>query len=586
MKIPGYQSQVQPPSSTGNRFISDASGPIVQGLNNLAGVVQEAQDERQKKEQYTKITDAATKLQRGSLNMYLDAEENRQGALALADENEGRESVADDYQKFSSDLIQNSLREIDPQYHEEALGKLNAISENFLTKFSIFQSKQRQANRMAVMQSNIQATEDTLRVDMARGGNLETINNSLAAVRKLLEEGSGGKDFSVQFAGYKQQVLEDAIVAAGSTDAERALTFLDHEDVIKTLGAEKLEALRKHLEKQNVEQQVEDIVGEFEAKNLPYETRLALIDKIKDRDIRTAAYDETKRQERVAEERKTKEQFDTMTDYYDRIRNQGETISALDVFKDARLDFNQRDQVASWIKNAADKPLQLDDVTRYLRWTEAQDKILSGEFRSANDIRKAVLSGNLDIRDGKSVENDFNTFITTGGRTYQDLSERLAAKYETIASNPTDRAQVLYGANEYIRQHRQEFKTNPTRDDIEKYLDWSVKGILDSRWWWPDTKEVNQAQDKYPAIADPQGRLISKGDQGAISLIPAKVNDLRINGDRDGRKFPKAYYDASRKWFILGEPDVKDGYYYIEDKDGNTRRMTTEKWKRLEWENK
>lgn len=576
-KIPIYESQVRPAGTSGGTFIDNPSAGVNRSLENFSKTLTGLAEQQLDKEQKAKIVEESTTLQQRSLELYLDAEQNRQGKAALADEEEGREAIYDDYNRTARELVEKSLTRISPAYRDLAQQQLGQVVNGYRNKFAVFQAQQAQAHRKEVMKSNLQATETELYSTMERGGGIEEINASLGRVRELLKLGSGGADIQSQYQAYEAKVVEDSIKAAAIQDAGRALDLLKDDRLREVLDPGVITALEQTLDKQRIQQESDDIVAGLEAKQLPYEARLKVIEGITDKDVRQAAYAEVKHQQQIHDEALTRDQFNTITDYYDRIFNQGETISISAVRKDASLEFSQREKVVSWLEDGQKKALQLDDVGRWVKWTEAQDKIISGEW-NATDIRKAVINGDLDIRDAKSVENDYNVFITTGGRTYSDLDQLFAAKYPTIYKNGQRRAQVLYGAKRYIDELRTKEERNPTPAEVEQFLQWSAKGIVETRFWSPEPADVNLAEGRYPMIDDPQGKLAAKGDPGRLNLVQSTVLNYRLNGDSQGRKYPRAYYDAERNWYVLGQPAVADGRVYIQTQDGRVGSVPVERW--------
>lgn len=589
VKIPIYESKVQAPGSSGGVFISNQAQNIAGAAGRLTGTLEKIAVEREDKAQKALIVEEQTRLSRESLNMYLDAEANRRGKAALASPEDQRQSVYEDYDSHARASVEESLKKINPQYRDLARQQLGGVANSYRQKFAIYQAQQQQAHRMEVMKSNLQTSETELYTTMERGGGVDDIAKSMAHVKELLTLGSGGAEVESQFKTYRSKVIEDSIKAAGISDAGRAIDLLKDERLRKHLSPEVVGALEKTLDKQRIQQESDDIVAALEAKQLPYGARLKFIEGIKDKDVRQMAYVDVKQQQRVADEAKTRDQYNTITDYYDRIFNRGEDISISSVRKDASLEFDQREKVASWLAAGQKKALQLDDVTRWEKWTQAQDKIISGQW-NATDIRRAVISGDLDIRDAKSVENDYNVFITTGGRTYSDLDQLFAAKYPSIYKSTQRRAQVLYGAKQYINELRTKEDRNPTPAEVEQFLQWSAKGIVESSFWDKASFGLTQPQDvklaeaQFPMIDDPQGKLSSTGDKGRLNLVQSTVLNYRLNGDSQGRKFPRAYYDAQRNWYILGQPAVSDGRVYVQTQDGRVGSVTVEKWQQSEGE--
>ena len=576
-KIPIYESQVSPAGTSGNTFIDNPSAGLNRSLDSFTKTLSGLAEQQLDKEQKAKIVEESTALQQRSLEFYLDAEQNRLGKSALADEESGREDVYDDYDRTARELVEKSITRISPAYRDLAQQQFGQVVNGYRDKFAAFLSQQSAAHRKEVMKSNLQATETELYTTMERGGGVEEISSSLGRVRELLKLGSGGAEIQSQYQAYESKVVEDSIKAAAINDAGRALDLLKDDRLREVLDPGVVTALEQSLDKQRVQQETDDIVDGLEAKQLPYEARLKFVEGIEDKDVRQAAYVEVKHQQQISDEALTRDQFNTITDYYDRIFNQGETVSISSVRKDASLEFSQREKVVSWLESGQEKALQLDNVTRWVRWTEAQDKIISGQW-NATDIRKAVIAGDLDIRDAKSVENDYNVFITTGGRTYSDLDQLFSAKYPTIYKNGQRRAQIMYGAKKYIDEWRTTNQTNPPPEQVEKFLDWSAKGIVETSFWTPEPEAVNLAEATYPMLDDPQGKLTAKGDPGRLDLVKSTVLDYRLNGDSQGRKYPKAYYDAERNWYILGQPAVADGRVYVQTPDGRVGSVTIERW--------
>ena len=582
-KIPIYESQVQAPGSSGNTFIDNPAAGVGRSLDNFAKTLSGFAEQQLDKEQKALIVEESTALQQRSLELYLDAESNRQGKAALADEDEGRQAVYDDYNQQARGMIEKSLTRISPAYRDVASEHLGGIVNGYRNKFAVFQAQQAQAHRKEVMKSNLQATETELYTTMERGGGVEEINASLSRVRDLLELGSGGAEIQSQYQAYEAKVVEDSIKAAAIQDAGRALDLLADDRLREVLDPAVVTTLEATLDKQRIQQESDDIVAGLEAKQLPYEARLKFVEGIKDKDVRQAAYVEIKHQQQIADEALTRDQFNKITDYYDRIFNQGEVVSISAVRKDSDLEFSQREKVVSWLEAGEKKALQLDDVNRWVKWTEAQDKIISGQW-NATDIRKAVIAGDLDIRDAKGVENDYNVFITTGGRTYSDLDQLFSAKYPTIYKNQQRRAQVMYGAKRYIDELRTKEERNPTPAEVEQFLQWSAKGIVETSFWYPEPAEVNLAEGLFPMVDDPQGKLAATGDKGRLDLVKSTVLNYRLNGDSQGRKYPRAYYDADRNWYVLGQPAVADGRVYIQTQDGRVGSITLERWQKAEGE--
>ena len=575
-KIPIYESQVSAPGSSGNTFINNEAAPVVNSLNNLTNQLDKMATERLDKKAKTQIVEESTKLTQTSLEFYLDAEQNRQGKSALADQETGQNAVYDDYDQKAREMMETSLSRIPPNYRDDARIQLGQVVNGYRNKFAVFQAQQEAVNRQEIMKSNLQATETELYTTMERGGTVEDVAASLARVKELLRMGSGGAEVESQFQAYKANLVKDSIQAAAITDAGRALELLKDERLRSNLDPATITALEKSVDAQRIQQESDDIVAGLESKQIPYQAQLKFIEGIKDADVQAAAYSDVKRREQIANESKTKDQFNRITDYYEKIVD-GKPITVSEVRKDTSLEPDQREHVVSWITSGQQKALQLDDVNRWVKWTEAQDKIIAGTWNAA-DVRQAVVNGELDIRDAKGVENDYNVFITTGGRTYSDLDQLFSAKYPSIYKKPQTRAQVLYGAKEYIKELRAKDGRNPTPDEVELFLQWSAKGIVETSFWKPERREVNEAEGRYPMIDDPQGKLAATADKGRLNLVQAEVLDYRLNGDSKGRVFPRAYYDASRNWYVLGQPAKPDGRVYIKDQNGRIGSVTMEKW--------
>lgn len=582
-KIPIYEAQVRAPQSSGATFIDNPAAGLNRSLQNFTDTLGEIALKQRDKEQKAKIVEESTDLQRQSLELYLDAEANRQGKSALADEVEGRKAVYDDYDQQAREMVERSIKGINPAYRDLAREQLGSVANTYRNKFAVFQAQQGAIHRKEVMTQNLQATEQELYTTMERGGGVEEIHASLGRVRELLKLGSGGADTQSQYDAYESKVVEDSIKAAALQDAGRALELLQDDRLRPALDPTVVQALEVSLDKQRIQQESDDVVSGLEERQVPYEARLKFIEGIKDKDVRTAAYAEVKHQQQIHDEALTRDQFNRITDYYDKIFNRGEVVSISSVRKDAALEFDQREKVVSWLAAGEKKQLQLDDVNRWVKWTEAQDKIISGQW-NATDIRKAVINGELDIRDAKGVENDYNVFITTGGRTYSDLDQLFSAKYPTIYKNTQRRAQVMYGAKRYIDELRTKEERNPTPAEVEQFLQWSAKGIVETSFWSPEPEAVNLAESRYPMIDDPQGKLAAKGDTGRINLVESTVLNYRLNGDSQGRKYPRAYYDAERNWYVLGQPAVADGRVYVQTQDGRVGSVELARWQQAEGE--
>lgn len=595
-KIPVYESQVSPASSSGGSFISDAPGRQVgAALGQLGETISGLVEKRIDKTEKAKIVEESTLLQQQSLNTYLDAESNRQGKAALPNEETGDDGVYEDYNNQANQLVEKSLTRIAPKYQDLAREQLGQVANSYRNKFAVFQSAQEASHRKEIMKQNLQATETELYSTMERGGGAEEISATLGRVRELMTLGSGGQEVESQFNAYKAQVVADSIKAAAITDAGRALELLKVDALHKALDPTTIKALEVMLDKQRIVQESDDIVSGMDAKQLPYKARLEVANGIKDKDVRDATYAEVRRQEVVADAYKTKDQFDRVNDYYEKIFNDEADVSISEVRKDASLEFSQREAVVSWLQSGSKKALQYDDVTRWKMWTRMQDNIVAGVADgslSVNDIRKSVLEGGLDIRDAGRAENEFKVANATGGRTYKAVRSTITRKYASVDEDPQLKQQVIYGTDQYIDEWRSMNRGEPPNDIVEKFVKWSAQGIVEQDFW-DGTKEffglsestIHRARTNYPTIHDPQGVLASENDPTRINLVESNVLDLRFNGVK-GNKFPRAYYDAERTWYILGQPEAADGMFYIQTQNGKVGHVTVGEWLKGEGQRK
>jgi len=517
-RVATIESQRQLPASTGEGFLDArpfaAVGEAVKDLGLTAMDVALAHEEKTEK---VKIADVTRRLRTESQERFLETQGNLQGKAALPDEKAGTPGVYKEYQDWSATRIGELSAEISPKYRDVAVQSLNGVGDQYGSTFARYQAQQLGVYRQNTIKALSEQRASELNMIMASDVAAGALNSAGAIVSTVqsmgfdFEDNAGGQDTTALEIAYANQTTKSAIVAKMEVAPSVALEMIDDDRLQPYLTPEDKSSLTKQAEAKRLEKETDALVGMVSGQ--PYTVQKDIISGYREdsgedylKQVRAQAHSTIDTIESNRKRQETAEQFTSMSDLHTRIFVDKEAITTTDVDRMDSINFQQKQVVKGWIGSLAanEKPGQLDPFNRLIKWDDARSKIFSQQW-DADDVRKAALAGDIDIRDGKSLI-EFAERFQYDPSIYNVIDEYFKKEYNSTYNNDKKRAEVMFGTMEDILEHMREQGDNarpPDRTTIHKFITDNARGVVESHLLTPDPEGVDIAQEQFSNIDVP-----------------------------------------------------------------------------------